>query len=109
MKCGKQEGIYFAFLNGKKSWIHVWQNSVLTFIISFASRGHRVIEEYFPGGFLQSFYVSDCRASQLKAKAHPLCTAHLLRELLNFEKSLHDAWSVRMKELFYRAIALKRT
>ncbi|MDR3140828.1 MAG: transposase, partial [Tannerellaceae bacterium] len=48
--------------------------------------------------------------SQLKtkAKAHQLCTAHLLRELLNFEKSLHDAWSVGMKELFYRAIALKR-
>jgi transposase len=98
-------------VNGKKSWIHVWQNSVLTFIVSHASRGHRVIEEYFPGGFLQSFYVSDCWASQLKtkAKAHQLCTAHLLRELLNFEKSLHDAWSVRMKELFYRAIALKRT
>jgi hypothetical protein len=44
-----------------------------------------------------------------KAKAHQLCTAHLLRELLNFEKSLHDPWSVRMKELLYRAIALKRT
>jgi hypothetical protein len=31
-----------------------------------------VVEEYFPGGFLHSFYVSDCWASQLKtaAKAH---------------------------------------
>jgi hypothetical protein len=73
-------------VNGKKHWFHVWQNSLLTFIVPFASRGHRVIEEYFPGGFLHSFYVSDCWASQLKtqAKAHQLCIAHLLRELLNF-------------------------
>jgi transposase len=97
-------------VNGKKHWFHVWQNSFITFIVSCADRGHRVIEEYFPGGFLHSFYVSDCWASQLKtkAKAHQLCTAHLLRELLNFEKSLHDSWSVKMKELLYRAIALKR-
>jgi transposase len=79
-------------VNGKKHWFHVWQNNILTFIVSFAGRGHKVMEEYFPGGFLHSFYVSDCRASQLKAKAkaHQLCTAHLLRELLNFEKSLQD-------------------
>jgi transposase len=98
-------------VNGKKHWFHVWQNNILTFIVSFASRGHKVIEEYFPGGFLHSFYVSDCWASQLKtkAKAHQLCIAHLLRELLNFEKSLQDGWSVKMKELLYRAIAFKRT
>jgi transposase len=98
-------------VNGKKRWFHVWQNSVLTFTVSYAGRGHRVIEEYFPGGFLQSFYVSDCRASQLKtkAKAHQLCMAHLLRELLNFEKSLQDNWSIKMKDLLYRAIDLKRT
>jgi transposase len=99
-------------VNGKKHWFHVWQNNILTFIVfivSFASRGHKVIEEYFPGGFLHSFYVSDCWASQLKtkAKAHQLCIAHLLRELLNFEKSLQDTWSVKMKELIYRAITLK--
>jgi hypothetical protein len=98
-------------VNCKKHLSHVWDNSVLTFIVSFAGIGHKVMEEYFPGGFLQPFYVSNCWASQLKTKAkvHQLCTAHLLRELLNFEKSLHDVWSVRMKELLYRAIALKRT
>ncbi|MDR2679804.1 MAG: transposase, partial [Tannerella sp.] len=98
-------------VNGKKHWFHVWQNSMLTFIVSFANRGHRVIEEYFPGGFLHSFYVSDCWASRLKtaAKAHQLCIAHLLRELLNFEKSLQDSWSVKMQGLLYRAIVLKRT
>jgi transposase/polyhydroxyalkanoate synthesis regulator phasin len=98
-------------VNGKKHWFHVWQSSILTFIVPFSSRGHSVIEEYFPDGFLQSFYVSDCWASQLKTKAqaHQLCIAHLLRELLNFEKSLQDSWSVKMKDLLYRAIALKGT
>jgi transposase len=97
-------------VNGKKYWFHVWQNNFLTFIVAFASRGHQVIEEYFPGGFIHSFYVSDCWASQLKttAKAHQLCLAHLLRELLNFEKSLQDEWSVKMQSLLYRAIDLKR-
>jgi transposase len=96
-------------VNGKKHRFHVWQNSCLTFIVAFSGRGHKVIEEYFPDGFLHSFYVSDCWASQLKtkAKAHQLCTAHLLRELLNFEKSLQDTWSVQMKDLLYRAISLK--
>jgi hypothetical protein len=29
-------------VNGKKHWFHVWQNKFLTFIVSFASRGHNV-------------------------------------------------------------------
>ena len=97
-------------VNGKKHWFHVWQNSMLTFIVAFAHRSHQVIEEYFPGGFLHAFYVSDCYASQLKtqAKEHQLCIAHLLRELLNFEKNLHDRWSVRMKKLLCRALELKK-
>jgi hypothetical protein len=56
-------------VNGKKHWFHVWQNNILTFIVSFASGGHKVIEEYFPCGFLHSFYVSDCWVSQLKTRA----------------------------------------
>jgi hypothetical protein len=98
-------------VNGQKHGFHVWPNSMLTYIVSFASRGHRVMEAYFPGGFLHSFYVSDCWASQLKtkAKAHQLCIAHLLRELLNFEKRLQDSWSIKRKDLLYRAIVLKRT
>ncbi|MDR1882525.1 MAG: hypothetical protein LBR26_07050 [Prevotella sp.] len=49
--------------------------------------------------------------SQLKAtaKRHQLCIAHLLRELLNFEKSLENQWSAGMKDLFCRALDLKRT
>jgi transposase len=97
-------------VNGKKHWIHVWQTKLLTFIVSYASSGYSVVEEYFPGGFLNSFYVSDCWASQLKVPAlrHQLCIAHLLRELLNFEKSLNSQWSIDMKNLFRRALELKK-
>jgi transposase len=67
-----------------------------------------VIEEYFPDSFI--YYVSDCWASQskTKAKGHQLCIVHLLRELLNFEKALNDSWSIQVKELFYRALKLKK-
>ena len=97
-------------VNGKKHWFHVWQNRWLTFIVAFARRSHEVIETYFPGGFLRSFYVSDCYASQLKtpAKGHQLCIAHLLRELLNFEKHLGSKWSRKMKELLCQALELKK-
>jgi transposase len=96
-------------VNGKKHWFHVWQTRLLTFIVSFATRGYRVIEEYFPDGFIHSFYVSDCWPSQLKvvAKAHQLCMAHLLRELTNFKENLKSGWSAQMKSLFLRAIELK--
>ena len=96
-------------VNGKKHWFHVWQSSLLTFIVAFARRSHEVIEEYFPGGFIHSFHVSDCYASQLKTKAkeHQLCLAHLLRELQNFEDNLRSTWSRKMKELLYLAWELK--
>ncbi|MDR1896170.1 MAG: transposase [Prevotellaceae bacterium] len=95
---------------GKKHWFHVCQNKLHTFIVSNASRGYKVMEEYFPDGFPHSVYVSDCLPSQLKApaKRHRLCIAHLLRELLNFEKSLKSQWSAGMKDLFHRALDLKR-
>jgi transposase len=87
----------------------VWQTRLLTFIVAFASRAHEVIEKYFEGGFIRSFYVSDCWASQLKVKArrHQLCMAHLLRELTNFVDNLKSEWSAKMKELFMRALELK--
>ena len=96
-------------VNGKKHWFHVWQTRLLTFIVAFSSRGHRVIEKYFEDGFIHSFYVSDCWSSQLKVKAgkHQLCMVHLLRELNNFVDNLGSEWSARMKELFKRALELK--
>ena len=97
-------------VNGKMHWFHVWQSPVLTFIVAFFSRGYKVIEKYFPGGFIESFYVSDCWAPQLKVmvKARQLCMAHLLRELINFIENLKSQWSGQTKELFLRAIELKK-
>jgi transposase len=96
-------------VNGKKHWFHVWQTHMLTFIVAFSNRGHEVIEKYFPDGFIHSFYVSDCWSSQLKvkARAHQLCMAHLLRELTNFVENLKSQWSTKMKKLFLDAIELK--
>jgi transposase len=96
-------------VNGKKHWFHVWQSQMFTFIVAFASRGYKVIEQNFVDGFNHSVYVSDCWASQLKvnAKAHQLCMAHLLRELNNFIENLNSQWSCKMKNLFKRAIELK--
>jgi transposase len=98
-------------VNGKKHWFHVWQNRWLTFIVAFAYRSFQAVEEYFPGGFIHAFLVSDCYAAQLKtpAKAHQLCIAHLLRELLNFEKNLSSKWSGKMKKLLCMAMDLKET
>jgi transposase len=97
-------------VNGKKTWFHVWQDGLHTFIVHAFSRGYQVIEKHFPEGFLQSFHVSDCYASQLKtpAKGHQLCMAHLLRELSNFIKNLDSQWSIQMKELIQKAIELKK-
>jgi len=98
-------------VNGKKYWFHVWQNHLLTFIAAFAHRSYEVTEKYFRDGFSHAVYVSDCYASQLKtkAKAHQLCIAHLLRELLNFEKNLRSEWSIKMKDLLSEALELKKT
>jgi transposase len=96
-------------VNGKKHWFHVWQNRLLTFIVSFPSRGHKVVEQYFEGGFIHSFYVSDCWSSQLKVKSrkHQLCMAHLLREVTNFVENLNSEWSAKLKGLFLRALEMK--
>ena len=97
-------------VNGKKNRFHVWQNGLLTFIVSFAHRSYEVVKEYFPDGFIRSVYVSDCYAARLKtpALAHQLCLAHLLRELKNFAKSLNSSRSIKMKELLCQAMELKK-
>jgi len=97
-------------VGGGKYWFHVWQTPLLTFMVAFASRGYKVIERYFKDGFPLSVYVSDCWSAQLKvvARLHQLCMAHLLREATNFAENLKSSWSLQMKELFRRAIELKK-
>jgi transposase len=95
---------------GKKGWFHTWQTTCLTFIVASSNRGYQTIKQYFADGFPLSIYVSDCWAAQLKVVAflHQLCTAHLLRELHNFEDALGCKWSIAMKQLLQDAIALKK-
>lgn len=97
-------------INGDKAWFHVWQNPCLTFIVAAMTRGYQTTEKYFPKGFSKAVYVSDCWSAQLKTPAfkHQLCLAHLLRELTNFEEALSCKWSVELKLLLKKAIALKK-
>lgn len=97
-------------INGRKGWFHVWQNSLLTFIVAAATRGYKTTELYFEKGFSKAVYVSDCWSAQLKtpAKKHQLCLAHLLRELTNFEDALQCTWSCELKLLLKKAIVLKQ-
>lgn len=97
-------------INGKKAWFHVWQNSKLTFIVAAMTRGYKTTESYFEKGFTNAVYVSDCWSAQLKTPAvkHQLCLAHLLRELTNFEQALNCKWSLDIKVLLKKAIALKQ-
>ena len=99
-----------ASIGGKKGWMHTWQSAKLTFIAASMNRGFQTMLQYFPKGFPQSVYVSDCWAAQLKvpAKLHQLCMVHLLRELNNFVEALDCKWSVDMKALIIDAIVLKQ-
>jgi transposase len=69
-------------VNGKNKWIWTWQNPSYTYISVSDSRGFQTIKGEFPNGFPDSVLISDRWAAQLKtpAKAHQICTAHLLRE-----------------------------
>jgi transposase-like protein len=99
-----------ASIGGKKGWMHTWQSPKLTFIVASMNRGFQTMLQYFPKGFPQSVYVSDCWAAQLKvpARLHQLCMAHLLRELNNFMEALDCKWSREMKTVFIDAILLKQ-
>ncbi len=96
-------------INRNKGWFHVWQNTVLTFIVAASTRGYKTTQEYFSEGFPKAVYVSDCWSAQLKtpAKRHQLCLAHLLRELANFEQALGCKLSTELKSLLKNAIELK--
>lgn len=99
-----------AKVNGKKSWMHTWQDRENTLIAISNSRGSKAVNENFPDGFPLATLVSDAWAAQLKtvAKSHQLCTAHLLRELNHFMEHYNDGWSFEAKSIFTAAIKLKK-
>lgn len=96
-------------INGGKGWLFTFQTPMLTFLCVSLSRGYETISNLFKNGFPVSVYVTDCLPAQLKvrAKAHQICIAHLLRELNNFIDAFKCQWSVQLKQLFKQAIELK--
>jgi transposase len=91
--------------------MYIWQNELLSYIVSSEHRDYDTIGTQFPQGLPKSTLVSDCLAAQLKTPAmrHQICAqSHLMRELANFETALKSEWSVQFKHVLEQAFALKK-
>jgi transposase len=98
-------------INGKNHWAWTWQNDTLTYIVCAASRGFKTIQGAFENGLPNATLVHDrwpCHF-QMNAKAHQICTAHLLRELNYINELYKDKcpWATAFKALLQDAILLK--
>jgi transposase len=99
-------------INGKNHWAWTWQNDTLTYIVCAASRGFQTIKESFENGLPNATLIHDrwpCHF-QMKAKAHQICTAHLLRDLNYINELYKDkcTWAKEFKNLLQDAIQLKK-
>ncbi len=97
-------------VKNEKYWAWTWQTIKATYIVISKSRGFITISNNFPNGFPNATYISDSLSAQLKtfASEHQLCLAHLLRELNYFNEIYNCKWSIEMKALLKKAIALKK-
>lgn len=99
-------------INGKNHWAWTWQNNTLTYIVCAQSRGFKTIAAAFENGLPNAALIHDrwpCHF-QTNAKAHQICTAHLLREL-NYINELYKnkcSWATAFKSLLQDAILLKK-
>ena len=99
-------------INGKNHWAWTWQNDTLTYIVCAASRGFKTIASVFENGLPNATLIHDrwpCHF-QMDAKAHQICTAHLLRDL-NYINELYKnkcTWATAFKTLLQDAIQLKK-
>lgn len=96
-------------VDGKKSWVWVWQSANETYLSVSESRGSKAIEDEFPEGFNNSILTTDRWAAQLKtiAKGHQLCIAHLFRDLEYLLQVENNQWTIEIKQLFKTALQLK--
>ena len=99
-----------AKINGDKAWFWTWQTPKSTFIVASDNRGFETIEANFKYGFPNSFLNHDCWKPHLKtkAKAHQICTSHLLRELEYLNELYGYKWSEDFRKLLLDAIDLKK-
>lgn len=97
-------------VKNEKYWAWTWQTIKATYIVISKSRGFITVSNNFPNGFPNATYISDSLSAQLKtfASEHQLCLAHLLRELNYFNEIYNCKWSVEMKDLLKKAIAVKK-
>ena len=99
-------------INGINNWAWTWQNEKLTYIVCAASRGFKTIQKVFENGLPNATLIHDrwpCHF-QTNAKAHQICTAHLLRDL-NYINELYKntcVWAKEFKALLLKAINLKK-
>lgn len=98
------------YVNGKRHILWVWQNKRLTYLKVTQSRHGAHIREEFPDGFPNSVLCSDRYAAQLNtpAKAHQSCFAHIDRKLIYLAELQASGWVKNIRELFYRAIDIKK-
>jgi transposase len=99
-------------INGKNHWAWTWQNNTLTYIVCAASRGFKTIKAVFENGLPNATLVHDRWPAhfQTNAKAHQICTAHLLRDL-NYINEIYKGkcvWVNEFKALLLEAIQLKK-
>jgi transposase len=100
-----------ATVNGKKWWMHTYQNTSYTFIGAHSSRGQIAQEAFFPGGFPYCILVHDCLSMQLAtpAAAHQICNVHLLRELKAIVEAHPEIeWSKEVIKLIKDALKLHK-
>jgi transposase len=99
-------------INGKNHWAWTWQNETLTYIKCATSRGFKTIQETFKNGLPNATLVHDRWACHFKmpAKAHQICSAHLLRDLNYLNELYKDkcVWAKEFKLLLQEAIHLKK-
>jgi transposase-like protein len=98
-------------INGKKGWFWTIQGKFFTYIIASYNRGRKTIDDHFPKGFPKSIMVHDCWKSYfgIRAMAHQICTAHLLRELNHIIEFYTLKWAVDLKQLLTESIEWKKT
>ncbi len=99
-------------INGKNHWAWTWQTDTLTYIVCAESRGFKTVQEVFENGLPNATLIHDRWPShfQTNAKAHQICTAHLLRDLNYLNQLYKDkcTWAKEFKILLLEAINIKK-
>lgn len=96
-----------ARINGKKSYLWIFQNFAYTFFTT-GKRSFKTIEELI-GEAYEGSWISDRYGAQLKVESfHQLCLAHLTRECKYLVEAEKSEWAGKLKDLFKRAMDFKK-